>query len=102
MRRIIRFIVVLVLSLAFVPYLPLYVERTLLRSMRIDRAGDQIEWGWKLTSLSDYWSNYNYMTREQRPALWFTLDIALAVMYALILAVVVDRILAWTGKRGRR
>lgn len=99
MRRIIRFIVVLVLSLAFVPFLPLYIERTLLRSFRIDRAGDMIEWGWKLTSLSDYWSNYNYMTREQRPALWLTLDIALAVMYALIFAAVVDRIFAWSSKR---
>lgn len=102
MKRVVRFVVVLALSLSFVPFLPLYLERTMLRSWRVDRVGDQIDWGWKLTSLVDYWSRYNYMTREQRPALWLALDIALAVLYALIFAAVIDRLFAWAGKARSR
>ena len=34
-----------VLALVVVPFLPLYLERTLMRSWRVDRAGDQIDWG---------------------------------------------------------
>ena len=95
MKRAARLMATFVLALVVVPFLPLFLERTLMRSWRVDRAGDQIDWGWKLTSLTNYWSNYNYMAREQRPALWLTLDIALAVLYALIFAVVIDQALAW-------
>jgi hypothetical protein len=102
MKRLVRPIVLFVLALPFVPFLPLYIERTLLRSWRVDRVGDQIEWGWKLTSLVDYWSTHKYMTREQRPDLWLTLDIALAVLYALFFAIVVDQVFAWRQKRKNR
>lgn len=99
MRRAARLLVSFALALVVVSFLPLYFERTLLRSWRVDRLGDQIDWGWKLTSLNDYWSNYHYMAREQRPALWLTVDIALAGSYALMLAFLVDRILAWRKRR---
>ena len=59
----------------------------------------RIDWGWKLTSLTDYWSNYNYMAREQRPALWFTIDIALGLVYALIVAFGLDQLFGWLKKR---
>ena len=95
MKRAARLMATFVLALVVVPFLPLYLERTLMRSWRVDRAGDQIDWGWKLTSLTNYWSNYNYMAREQRPALWLALDVALAGLYALIFAVVIDQALAW-------
>ena len=99
MKRAARLVISFALALVVVPFLPLYLERTLLRSWRVDRVGDQIDWGWRLTSLTDYWSNYNYMAREQRPALWLTLDIALAFLYALIFAVVIDLALAWRKRR---
>jgi hypothetical protein len=99
MTRGARLVISFALALAVVPFLPLYIERTLLRSWRVDHVGDQIDWGWKITSLNDYWSNYSYMTREQRPALWLTLDIALALLYALMFAFAVDRVFARMKKR---
>ena len=99
MKRLARLAISFALALVVLPFLPLYLERTLMRSWRVDRAGDQIDWGWQLTSLANYWSNYHYMAREQRPALWLTLDLALAVLYALIFAVAIDRALAWRKRQ---
>jgi hypothetical protein len=101
MKRLARLTISFALALVVAPFLPLYLERTLLRSWRVDRVGDQIDWGWKITSLTNYWSNYHYMAREQRPALWLTLDIALAVLYALIFALVIDLALAWRKSAAR-
>lgn len=100
MKRVARLVISFALALVVVPFLPLYVERTMLRSWRVDRVGDQIDWGWKLTSLNNYWSNYHYMAREQNPALWLTLDFALAVLYALMFALAVDLVFAWVKKPG--
>ena len=102
MKRAARLMATFVLALVLVPFLPLYLERTLMRSWRVDRAGDQIDWGWKLTSLTNYWSNYNYMAREQRPALWLALNVALAGLYALIFAAVIDQALAWRGREASK
>ena len=99
MKRVARLVISFALALVVTPFLPLYVERTMLRSWRVDRVGDQIDWGWKITSLNDYWSNYHYMAREQLPALWLTLDIALAVLYALMFAVALDLVFARVKKR---
>lgn len=99
MKRVARLVISFAIALVVVPFLPLYIERTMLRSWRVDRVGDRIDWGWKLTSLNDYWSNYNYMGREQSPAFWLTLDIALAILYALIFAVTIDVALAWRKRR---
>lgn len=99
MKRVARLLISFALALVVVPFLPLYIERTMLRSWRVDHVGDQIDWGWRITSLNDYWSNYHYMAREQLPALWLTLDIALAVLYALMFAVTLDLVFAWIKKR---
>ena len=99
MKRAVRLAISFVLALAVVAFLPLYVERTLLRSFLVGNAGDRIDWGWKITSLTDYWTNYNYMAREQRPALWLTLDIALAAVYAMVFAFGVDQLLALIKRR---
>jgi hypothetical protein len=99
MKRAARLVISFALALVVLPFLPLYLERTMLRSWRVDRVGDQIDWGWRLTSLNDYWSNYHYMAREQRPALWLTLDVVLAVLYALIFAVVIDLAFAWRKRQ---
>lgn len=80
--------------MALVPSLPLYVERTMTRSWRMDHAGDIIEYNWKLCTLYDYWSRYLYFKREQeRPALWLALTLALALTYALLIALGVDQLL---------
>lgn len=93
-RRPLRFVVLLVAALAVVPFLPLYVERTMLRAWRMDGSGDLIEWGWRLRTLSGFWSDYVYLRLEQRAGLWLGVNLALAFTYALLVALIVDRILA--------
>src|SRR5215210_129095 len=99
MKRTLRFAVVLAAALAVVPFLPLYIERTMLRSWRVDRVGDVIEWGWKICTLKSYWSNYRYFSREQNPGLWLGVNLALAFTYALVIALIVDRALARRKRR---
>ena len=94
MKRTLRFFIALVAALAVVPFLPLYIERTMLRSWRVDHVGDVIEWGWKICTLDSYWSNYRYFRREQNPALWLGVNLALAFIYALVIALIVDRVIA--------
>jgi carboxyl-terminal processing protease len=90
----VRFVVVLLVALVLVPFLPLYIERTMVRSMRMGHAGDVIEWGWRLRTLMSYWSDYRYFRPEQQPGLWLVVNIMLALIYATALALVVEWILA--------
>ena len=100
MKRLLRLALVLAVALAFVPFLPLYIERTMLRSWRMDRAADLIEWGWKICSLSQYWSDYDHISREQSPAFWLGVNLSLAFAYALLMALVVDLVIVrWRRKR---
>jgi hypothetical protein len=102
MKRTFRFSIVFVAALAAVPFLPLYIERTMLRSWRVDHVGDVIEWGWKICALDSYWANYRYFTREQNPALWLGVNLLLAFAYALVIALIVDRVLARRKRREGR
>ena len=99
MKRTLRFSIILTAALAVVPFLPLYIERTMMRSWRVEHAGDLIEWGWKICTLNSYWSNYRYFKREQKPALWLGVNLSLAITYALVVALIVDRILARRKRR---
>jgi hypothetical protein len=93
MKRIPRFFIGLVAALAIVPFLPLYIERTMMRSWRVDRVGDMVEWGWKICTLESYWSNYRYFRPEQNPGWWLSVNLGLAFTYALVMAFIVDRVL---------
>jgi hypothetical protein len=99
MKRPLRFFIVFVLAAAVVPLLPLYVERTMLRSWRVDHVGDVIEWGWKLCTLSNYWSDYRYIRPQQQPAFWLGVNLALAAIYALVIAFSVDQFFAYRKRR---
>jgi hypothetical protein len=92
MKRPLRFVALLAAASAVVPFLPLYIERTMLRSWG-PKMHDTIEWGWQILTLSCYWSNYDHFSPEQRPALWLYVNIALAFAYALLIALVIDRLL---------
>jgi hypothetical protein len=92
MKRAHRFVAMFAAALAVVPFLPLYIERTMLRSWGPNF--HTVEWGWRIRTLRSYWSNYGYISPEQRPALWLCVNIALAFVYALLVTLVVDRILA--------
>jgi hypothetical protein len=99
MKRLVRFIITLVAAVAVLPFVPLYIERTMIRSWRTDHAGDVIEWGWALRTLSGYWSDYNYFRPEQRPAFWLAVNVALAITYALTIALGLDQLLMWRKRR---
>lgn len=89
--RLIRFILVLIGALVLVPFLPLYIERTMVRSWQVGQLPDIIDWGWKLVTLPVYWSEYQYFASEQQPLLWLGVNLALGLIYALIIALAVDR-----------
>jgi hypothetical protein len=82
---------VLIAALIFVPFLPLYIERTMIRSWRVDQSPDIIDWGWTIRTLTSYWSDYNYLAPEQQPVLWLGVNLALGFIYALVIAFVIDQ-----------
>src|SRR5437870_726270 len=100
MKRPLRFAIVLAIALGFAPFLPLYIERTMLRSWLMSPPGTLIEWGWKICTLKTFWADYSYLRPEQRPALWLTVNLALAVIYAVVIALIIDQFLE--GLRERR
>ncbi|MEY2573899.1 MAG: hypothetical protein QOJ87_2112 [Verrucomicrobiota bacterium] len=81
------FAVILAIALAIAALLPLYVERTMLHVMFAHGKGGTVEWGWKRCTLRNYVADYPHLYREQDPALWLTVDIALAVAYASVIAI---------------
>ena len=92
MGRRLRFVIVLIAALVLVPFLPLYVERTMVRSWRVNHIGDVIEWGWRFRTLWSYWSEYSYLRPDQQPAFWLAVNVALCFTYALLIALVIDRL----------
>ena len=84
---------ILIVALVFVQFLPLYITRTMTRSMLIGNAGDVIEWGWKLTSLNSFWENYTYLRPEEQPSLWLGINLVLAFAYAFVVALCLNALL---------
>ena len=100
MKRSLRLILVLVIALVFVQFLPLFIERTMVRSWQINRTGDVVDWGWKVCTLNAFWSDYSYLSTEQEPAFWLTVNLALALIYSLAITVAIDQLL--TRRKRRR
>ena len=98
MKRVTLFAALFAIALVIVALLPIYVERTMTHVMFADGSGGAIEWGWKRGSLREYWANYRYMRREQKPALWLGVNVALAVGYASGATLVATR---WIPQRRR-
>jgi hypothetical protein len=86
MKRPVPLAVVFAIALTIVALLPLYVERTMVHVMFADGSGGAIEWGWKRCTLRSYWADYRYMRREQKPAIWLGVNLALAIGYASAVA----------------
>ena len=97
-----RFAIVFAVALAFVPFLPLYVERTMTHVMFAHGGGGAIEWGWKICTLRTFWSDYRYFRHQPHPGLWITMNVALAFTYALAIALFVALILGRKRLRVRR
>ena len=92
MKRKLRIALIFVAAWAVVPFLPLYIERTMMRSWQVGHVGDIVEWGWKISTLASYWSKYALFRREQSPAFWLGVNLSLAFTYALVIALIVDRV----------
>src|SRR2546430_17047428 len=88
MKRPLRVAILFAMALTIAALLPLYVERTMTHVMFADGSGGAIEWGWKRCTLRKYCADYRYMRREQTPALWLAVDIALAISYPSVVTVV--------------
>jgi hypothetical protein len=101
MNRPYRFVTSFALAVAIVPFLPLYVERTMLHVMFAHGTGT-IEWGWKRCSFREFWAVRHYMRPEQEPALWLAVNVALAVTYALLITFVIDQLLSRKKSRNGR
>ncbi|PYI93412.1 MAG: hypothetical protein DME97_06665 [Verrucomicrobia bacterium] len=82
------------MALSIAALLPLYIERTMTHVMFADSSGGAIEWGWKRCTLRSYWADYRYMRREQKPALWLGVNLALALGYATVATFAVAWVLA--------
>lgn len=86
MKAPLRFAVVFAIALPFVTLLPLYVERTMTHVMFAEGSGGAIEWNWKMCTLWTFWSDYRYFRHHPHPELWIATNVALAVAYALTIA----------------
>jgi hypothetical protein len=93
--------IVFAVALAVVPFLPFYLERTMMHVMFAHGGGGAIEWGWKRCALSRFWADYHYLRPEQSPALWLTVNVALAFIYASAIALVFHLVFRHTAE-GRR
>lgn len=101
MKRLRRFAIVFAVALAFLFFLPLYVERTMTHVMFVN-GGGAIEWGWRRCTLSSFWSDYRYMRHQPHPALWISLNVGLALIYAMAIALFVALILGRKRLSARR
>lgn len=86
MKAPLRFVAVFAVALPLVTFLPLYVEQTMTHIMFADGRGGAIEWNWKICTLWTFWSDYRYFRHHPHPELWIALNVALAIAYALIIA----------------
>ena len=93
-----RSLSIFVLALGLVPWLPLYVERTMTRASVVGHGGDVITYGWRLRALVGFWQDFGYMRAEQSPAVYLGFNLALALAYAAGATVAVRALLRRTSK----
>ncbi len=98
MKHTIRFFTLFIAALLLVPFLPLYIERTMTRS-QMESGGDIISWGWKFRTLYSFWSDYKYFRPEENFFFWLALNLALACLYALVITLCVALLLAYRKRR---
>ena len=87
MKRAELLAVVFAVALTIVALMPFYIERTMTHVMFAHGGGGAIEWGWKRCTLRGYVADYPHLYREQRPAWWLGVNIALALSYATLITI---------------
>ena len=71
-------------------WLPLYVERSMKRSIMSGGGGDRIDFGFELRTLVGFWDDYSYMRPEQSPVIYLLLNLALAGAYAAVITLGIE------------
>ena len=100
MKHTIRFFTLFIAALLLVPFLPLYIERTMTRS-QLESGGNVISWRWKLRTLYSFWSDSKYFRPEENFFFWLVLNLALACLYALVITLGAAGLLAYRKRRRR-
>jgi hypothetical protein len=99
MKRPLPFPVVFTLTLTIVSLLPLYVERTMRHIMFADGSGGTVEWSWKVCTLRTFFSDYRYFRHDPHPELWIAMNVLLALVYASVIGLLVNRLFNRKPKR---
>ena len=103
MKHAIRFFALFIAAFSLVAFLPLYITQTMTRSQS-ESGGDTIGWGLKPRTLYSFWSDYNYFRPEENFFFWFVLNLGLACLYSLVIALAIDRLFTYlnSGKRTKK
>lgn len=97
MKRKLRFAVFFISALSLAPFLPLYFKRTMTWT-----DGGYVTWGLKFSTLVNYLSDYNYFRPEEKFFHWLAVNFMLALIYASLIALGIDRAVAHAQLRAGR
>lgn len=92
-----KFFVLFVAALPIVAFLPLFIERTMIRSQT--SGGDVIDYEWKIRTFYGFLSSYNYFRPEEYFAVSLVVNLILAFVYAFIAALVVALLISIVKRR---
>ncbi len=93
-KRIWQFGVLFFAALPIISFLPLFIERTMIRSQVMGNGGDVIHYDWKIRTLYGFLSNYKYFRPEEYFSFLLAVNLILACIYALIVALVIVLLVA--------
>ena len=99
MRPSLRISTSLVAGAAVCPFVPLYVAREMTRAFMTGGGGDRITYGWSLRTLGGFVQDMQSMRPEQFPQYMLAVNLGLAVVYAALLAWLVDTARTRLGRR---
>lgn len=107
MTQRVLFGVLFAIALSVAAFLPLCVERTMTHVMfahpDAHGRGGTVEWGWKRCTFVDFCATYPHMSREQEPAVWLGLNIALMFLYAGVISFPLNALLkAFPRKKSKQ
>jgi hypothetical protein len=86
LKRILQFLAAFIIALPLVSFLPLYIQKTMTRSMTA--GGDVIDYDWKINTLYGFFSERRFFRPEEDFAVWLGVNLGLACLYAFVIALV--------------
>ncbi len=85
-------------SLALATQLPLFVMRSILRTIYV--TGTESEaYVWSLKNFAGFLADRRFITANDLPQLWLAGNIILLVAYALIISAIAHRVIKWIFKK---